>query len=233
VRLLVALEVRADPLRLVDPDGAMRDVVKYSVWAVDLDKKKATRSVAREARVVIRPDVGAQQVGAFAYQVRTSLLLPPGRYQLRASASSAKSDKAGSVYLQTDVPDFRGRLPQFGGIMLGYDSAPRIHVVPTAPINGGPLFEPTLDREFIAGDILRVFCEGRGGALPSDMSIDLLGSRDQVVKPLERRRLSPSEPIRVDLRLPLSDLQPGGYRLRVTTSDGSNLAKREVGLTVR
>ena len=38
---------------------------------------------------------------------------------------------------------------------------------------------------------------------------------------------------RVDLKLPLSTLAPGAYRLRVTASDGTNNAAREVGIVVK
>ena len=103
----LTLEVRADRTALADPDGLFRDTVKYEIWAVDLDKKKATKTVAREAKVVLSPrDLVYSPPGEVIYQVQTSLAIPPGHYQLRASATSARVNKGGSVYLETNMPAF-------------------------------------------------------------------------------------------------------------------------------
>src|SRR6185295_17945765 len=84
VPIAIALETSGPTASLVGPDEELHDVLKYEVWAVDLGKKKAVKSVAREARLVAR-QVAATASASVAYQVQTVLELPPGRYQLRAS----------------------------------------------------------------------------------------------------------------------------------------------------
>ena len=233
-RVGVTIDVRAPRESLLESDGTLRDTLRYAVWAVDLKRKKAGKTTVREARVVLT-DRGAPdgRSPTVAYQVQTSLALPPGRYQLRASASSAKLGTGGSVYLQTEVPEFLGDEAQLGGILLGYASGPRVPVIPNPLVSGLFPFEPTHDREFGTADTVRVFFVGTAGSVPTDMTVDLVNGNDQVLRTLERRRVTSMQKVRLDLTLPLVDLQPGGYRLRVSAGDNENVTEREVGFVVR
>jgi VWFA-related protein len=232
-RSIVSLEILAPRAPMADADGHLRDVLRYEVWAIDVRKKKAVKSVAREARLDLNPaEVAAAAGDPLAYQLHTALALSPGRYQLRASVTSAKSGKGGSVFYEIDVPDFT-RSPAAGAIVLGYASGPRVPIV-----RGGlgvdllPI-APTLDREFLRSDRLRIVCEvGIDSRGSGEAVLDLLRSSGEQVKRLASRA-GRAEPSAIDTTLSLDDLPPGGYRLRVTATTGGVTAQREAGFVVR
>jgi VWFA-related protein len=58
-----------------------------------------------ETTVTLRPG----PAGPVEYEVLSSLVLKPGRYQLRLSAHVGAQGKTGSVYYDIDVPDFSAR----------------------------------------------------------------------------------------------------------------------------
>ena len=232
-RSVVALEIRTPRAALADADGHLRDVLRYEVWAIDLRKRKVVKSIAREARLDLDPAEAAASGGdPVAYQVQTALALEPGRYQLRASASSAKAGKGGSVFHEIEVPDFT-RAPAVGAIVLGYASGPRVPIV-----RGGlgvallPV-APTLDREFLRTDRLRIVCEvGQSAVNGAEVTLDLLRGSGEQVKRIAGRSEGQGT-AGIDTTLSLDDLASGGYRLRVTATVGAVTAQREAGFVVK
>ena len=233
-RLAITMEVRADVAPLLDSDGTMRDVLRYEVWAVDLKKKKPTRSVAREVRVALR-DVSETPPASekVTYHVQTSLVVTPGKYQLRAAATSAKLGRGGSVYLQTEMPDFRAGDLQLS-LVLGSNSGD------PAPIAGNVLpktwlpLEPSLDREFRKTDVLRLFCDVvKPARTAADVLVELIDGANQGVTRIDERHFVPLQQARLDLAVPIHGLEPGGYIVRVTATNGASRAQREVGFVVK
>jgi hypothetical protein len=233
-RSAIALEVHTPRASLADADGHLRDVLRYEVWAIDVRKKKAVRSIAREARLDLDPaEAAASASDPLAYQVHTALALSPGRYQLRASARSAKAGTGGSVFLELEVPDFT-RAPAVGAILLGYASGPRVPIVRGGLAVALLPVAPTLDREFLRTDLLRVVCDvGKGSASGAEVTLDLLRGSGEHVRRLNSGRDELTASSRIDTTLSLGDLAPGGYRLRVTATDGASAATAEAGLIVR
>jgi VWFA-related protein len=234
-RVVVTLEARVPRSALQEADGHLRDVLRYEVWAVDLRRKKVVKSVAREARFVLDPgEAAANTADPVAFQVRSVLSLQPGRYQLRASATSAKLAKGGSVYLENEVPDVRTRGLDIGGIVLGYADGPRVPIVRGGAAAGLLPIEPTLDREFARADAIRMVCDLTKPALASiDTAVDLLGPAGVSVKRLQSRRFERAEPSRLAVLVPLKDLEPGGYRVRVTVTGEKGSITREAGFIVK
>jgi VWFA-related protein len=233
-RAVISLEIQADRARLAEADGHLRDVLRYEVWAIDLRKKKPVKSVAREARLDLDPaEAAAAASDPLVYQIHTALALDPGRYQLRASVTSAKAGKGGSVFHETEIPDFT-RAPAVGAIVLGYAAGPRVPIVRGGLGVGLLPIAPTLDREFPAAENLRVVCEIVKRSLDSvDVTVDLLRGTGESVKRLVSHRFGRAEVPRVDDTLSLKDLTPGGYRLRVTATEGEAVAQREAGFLVK
>jgi hypothetical protein len=83
-------------------------------------------------------------------------MLPPGSYQLRASVTSTRLEKGGSVYLAIDVPDFTTVPLAVSGLIVGPYGSPRVPVAET-PVQLP--FVPSVDREFFSTDTLRVYFE--------------------------------------------------------------------------
>lgn len=232
-RCIVSLEIRAPRARLADPDGHVRDVLRYEVWAIDVRKRKAVKSIAREARFELdRAEAAAAAGDPLAYQVHTTLALGPGRYQLRASATSAKTGNGGSVFHEIDVPDFT-RPGAIGPIVVGYASGPRVPIVRGGLGIGLLPLAPTLDREFRRSDRLHVICElGKHPAGGSGATLDLLRGSGERLKRLATAVVG-GDTSRIDTTLSLDDLTPGGYLLRVTTITGAATAQREAGFIVK
>lgn len=248
-RVALVLEVSVPRADVEEPDGRIRDTLKYELLVVD-EKKKRVRSLGgREGRLTLSVTaLGRTPPAIVRYQISETVDLAPGQYEIRWSATSAKVGKGGSVYLPLAVPDGRGDAPILGGVAIGYMDGARVPiapvteriaqrgarvVTPSAPPARDLPFAATLDREFTTADTLRVYGEGtvRSGVRPI-VSVDVVDGTGRVV-----RSPSPSftvaESVRIQGDVPLAGLPPGPYVLRVTlTADPGRAAVRELAFTV-
>jgi hypothetical protein len=248
-RVAMALEVSVPLASVEERDGRVRDTLKYELLVVD-EKKKRVRSLGgREGRLTLSAAaLGRTPPEIVRYQISEAVDLAPGRYEVRWSATSAKLGKGGSAYLPLAVPAFDDTAPVVGGLAIGYDEGSRVPVAPVWPslaARGARVvtpaverrvdlpFAPTLDRTFAPSDTIRVYAEGRvrAGSRPQ-VAVDVLDASGRAV-----RSPSPSfalgEAVKILLTLPLANLAPGAYVLRVTLRSDSRAAVRDVGFTVR
>ena len=95
-------------------------------------------------------------------------------------------------------------------------------------------FAPSLDRTFTPADTLRLYFEvaRNGAAAVVRTKVEILDAQDDVRAWVDRQ-IPANDRGRVDVRLPLSTLAPGAYRLRVTADDGTNSVAREVGIVTK
>ena len=232
-RVLVALEVTEPVVDLVGADGRVEDDVKYAVFGVDVKKGKSTREV-RNTMTITAPRAPAKPT--IAIQTLVTLALPPGRYQIRASALSAKLAKGGSAYLLLDVPDFAKAPLTLTGPILGYASGPRVSVARAgkAPAGASLLpFDPTLDREFTTADTLRIHAEvtqsKRSGALRATAAIVDASGQVALALPVQDADVRSGK---IAVTVPLGSLAAGSYRFRLTASDGSTGVTREIAFAI-
>ena len=203
-RTVIALEAQIPAALLAEPDGRLRDTLRYEVWAVDLRRKKAVKSVAREARLAVDPALSTDPRDGATYQVQTSLALAPGRYQLRASAISAKAGNGGSVYLEVEVPDYRSPALHIGPVVLRYADGSGVPVV-RGGFNVGLLPTVTLDREFPAAERLRVMCAVvQSTRTEANVQVDVLTAAGDQARRLLDKRLAVRDPRMLDVRLDLA-----------------------------
>jgi VWFA-related protein len=236
--VVLALEVSAPRRDLQEPDGKVRDSLKYEVLVVD-EKKARVRSVGGlEGRFVLSPSAnpGATPPDTVSYQVMHALDLVPGHFEFRVSAMSGKLAKGGSVYLDVDVPDFRAAPLTLGGLSVGYAEGARVPVAPTTGSRAGavPAFPLTLDREFSAADTLRVHVEGtaRAGAKLS-AAVDVIDAASGKVVASPSPSFTVGDPVKIDAAIELRGLTPGAYLLRVTLRDDAQKATREAGFLIK
>jgi VWFA-related protein len=239
-RIAVALEITAPTAAMREADGKLHDDVSYEVLVADENKNKVTSRTGREAQLVLKPGVVGPAPETVSYQIGTALDLAPGRYQLRASASSVKLAKGGSVYLTIDVPDFSASPLSLSGLVLGYADGARVPVAPAptpGPARGAsPVtlpFAASLDRHFSTADTLRLYFEvaQKSGSAALRAKVEFVAEGDQIPVSFDLEPRAGSRSF--DVPLPLRDLAPGLYRLRVTATDGAHSAQRETGLSVR
>ena len=235
-RVLVALNVTAERAAMRAADGLLRDVLQYAVWAVDLDKKRVVRHVTREGRIILdtRAEIGPP-AESVTYQVQAALALPPGRYQLRASAQSAKAAIGGSVYLETDVPDFQPRGLQFGGLVLGRDVLTSVPLAANTMTKNWLPITPALEREFLQSESLRVVCDVAGSfvTVPARLEVDVISREDQRTARVHEQHVDRGERARLDTTVALTRFPAGAYVLRLTATAGLTTVQREVAFAIR
>jgi len=240
-----AIEITAPTKVLRGPDGKLHDQVSYGVLVVDEKKTKVTSRTNLAARIALKPRVAVPALAAdpnmpdlVSYQIPLTLELAPGKYQLRASATSTRLGKGGSVYLTIEVPDFAKEALTIAGVTLGYADGDR---VPVADIpkqrsrrDARAPFAPSLDRTFTPADTLRLYFEvaRRNPAGLVRTKVEILDGGDDVRAWVDRE-VPATDRGQVDVRLPLGTLAPRAYRLRVTAGDGANNAAREVGIVIQ
>jgi VWFA-related protein len=232
-RLAVTMQVRVPRAAMADVDGVLRDVLKITSLAVDTVKRKVVKGIARERRVMLKPAANTTLEEQITYQIASEWDLPPGRYQLRTSAHSAKMDKGGSVYLTIDVPDFSKAPVSLTGLVVGYADAKRPAVAMTSIERAVLPFEPVLDRVFTNRDTLRISYAvwRRSLADAAVTGIELLDERRTVIRSIHQQ-VKPMTPGLVDVSLPLTDLPAGAYRIRVAASTGAGETGREIGFLI-
>jgi VWFA-related protein len=231
-RIAVAIEITEPRRDLQDADGRVADDVRYSVLAADSKSGKAVQQLANTAHLASPRALGASAPSSLVFQLPMSLLLKPGRYQIRASALSAKLGRGGSTYLALDVPDFSHDPVALSGLVLGYASGPKVPTSGASNAAGIP-FEPSLDRDFKASDTLRLFFEiaRRNPSIAATATIEFVDYTNRVVRTVNESVAGGASGV-IDARLPLDTLTPGAYRLRVTATAGAATARREVGIVV-
>ena len=156
--------------------------------------------------------------------------LPPGPYQLRASARSDGLGKSGSVYLMIDVPES----PKTGVAILG----PALGLARDRALDDtmkGELLpmRPVLDRVFSPADTMRVLywlahAKSSGAVSPV---LEILDEQDHVVFRTDKP-VAVDATGKADVDVPLAGLKPGGYHLRVKAGEGPGMAVRDIGFAI-
>jgi len=231
-RVAFALELSTPPR---GRDDRVLDDIRYALFVVDLKTGRVTQQFANTAQVRFKTEgLVDRPTDAVRYQILTSLTLPPGTYQVRASAMSDTLAAGGSVFLPLTVPDSSRRPFSVSDLMLGYESGPRTAVTrdKTMSVEDSvrvPL-EPTLDRVFAPADRVRLFAavaRRQPVGLTATVSVRTADGKTVVTETVV------AEDDAIDTILPLSTLAPGSYVLRVGVTDGSSRVERELGFAVR
>lgn len=158
--------------------------------------------------------------------------LPPGHYELRGAAHSARLGTGGSVFLPVEIPDFSTAALALTDLVVGYADGAR---VPTAPqVTVPPLlpFAPTLDRAFTRTDTLRVFTRIVGRPANAVFQATIVFTRADGTN-AARYTQTLGDTNEIDARLPLAQLAPGGYTLEIGIASGTATAKKSIGMTVK
>jgi VWFA-related protein len=232
-RVAATIEVSVARRDLEGSDGRISDELKYSLIVADMKSGKVVKQLTNSASISSIGSAGAAPAATISYQMPMTPVLPPGQYQLRASAISTKLSRSGSVYLDLEVPDFEKESVTLSGLEVGYADRPRVTQARPAGAAAIVPFDPSLDREFHANDTVRVFFEvARKSPNTTKTTVELLDYQDHVVTRITPQ-ITGTNIGQVDLKLSLKDLKPGAYRLRATATSGGTTATREVGIIVR
>lgn len=221
--VVVSALVGGRDLPLAEKDGTFNNELEIAMTAIN-QAGKVFNGERNTVTLNFKPDT-LPRVRAGGFRVISQLDVPPGRYQLRVVAREANSKRAGSVLYDLEVPDFAQEKLSMSGLALTSASS---GIAPTArpkdalaKLLPGPL---SSYREFGTNDELALFVEvydNQGGAAHKvDISAMLKAEGGQTVFQTREERDSSelsgnAGGYGFTARVPLKDVAPGRYVLRV------------------
>lgn len=220
VSLVVQLDLRN--FAFTEKDGKLANTLEVSYVVVD--PKGKVRTGNRETVTMgLKPETfkRAMELG---FRVQSRFEVPPGRYQLRLAATET-GGQTGSVILDLSVPDFTAEPLSMSGLVVSSafgGAVPTVGEVPEIKdVLPGP---PTTARYFARQDELAVLAEVYDNRASQPHSVDIVTSLlDETGRvaysQAEQRKSSELGGGRGGYgylgRIPLKDLAPGQYVLRV------------------
>ena len=221
--IVVAVEVNASQLALVEKDGTHVGALEMSYFSMDM-KNKFFPGQTQTAKLTLRPET-YEQVMKTGIRMMAETTLAPGRYQMRIAAGNRES-KSGSVVYDLDVPDFTKDQLVMSGVTIGSAATSRIMTVnsktPFASTIPGNI---TAQREFDAGDTLAVYAEVYETLKDATshtvaLTAELRAEGGTVVRTVSDERSSSELQGKrggygFSAQLPLNDVAPGLYVIHV------------------
>ncbi len=222
--IALALEMEVDRFTFVETDGIFNDRVEvvFSPVDADGDVHGGTRHMLT---LELKPDTFAL-ARERGLRVVSEVELPPGQYQLRAVVAEESGNRSGSVMYDLEVPDFYGPGLSMSGLSLTSALASGTPTVraedPLADVLPGP---PSTTREFERGDTLALFAEFYENAPDAPPHVVDIATTMRVADGrtmFEHREERSSTELQgagggygYGLQIPLGDMAPGTYVLRV------------------
>lgn len=234
----LALEMRADDFTFAERNGVFNDRVEVTFSSVDAGG--TIRGGPRHLLTLeLKPDTlaAARQHGL---RVVSEIALPPGKYQLRAAAAEEGGNRSGSVLYDLEVTDFYRPGLSMSGVSLTSSSMGATPTVrPKDPLPNVLPGPPTTMREFARGDVLALFAEfyeNRPDAPPHavDIATTARAADGRIVYEHREERSSTdlqggSGGYGYGLQIPLSQIAPGAYVIRVEGRSRADNAADPVG----
>ncbi len=239
----IALEMRADMFRFTEKAGTFLDRVQVAFSAVD-----AGGTIRPGSKHVLGMEMSAATAAAArerGFRVVSEISLPPGRYQLRASAAEEGSSRSGSVFYDLEVPDFYKAPFAMSGIALT-----SVSMAATPSVRPGETLRDVLPgplatgREFPRNDEIALFTEFYEN-LPNapthtiQLATTMRADDGRVV--FENREQRSSADLQgktggygYGVRIPLMEFAPGAYVIRIEGRSINNAAAaRDVLIRIR
>ncbi len=213
------------------PNGLFADNIEVSFFALN-DDGRPQRGTRAALNLAVRPDT-YQRMKALGVRLNSRAPLAPGRYQLRVGARDPLTGKAGTVFTDLTVPDFTERPLMMSGVLVSSAEAQAVFTPQRDPVTEKLLGAPaTTLREFNQTDTLTWLSEIYDNAPPRqvrriDVAARLIAedgreafvTRDLVTNGENGARWTA---FGYTGRIPLKDISPGRYLLRVEARERSD-----------
>jgi hypothetical protein len=236
--VLLGVELEGAKLQL-----GPNDVVELSFLALDA-QGKPRGAKTDSVTLNLKPDTKAR-VAQNGLRLLNRMDLPPGRYHLRFGARDAGGGALGSVLYDLDVPDFANTRFSMSGLVVTSDAAQeQMTARPDEQLRDVLPGPPVGLRDFPQDDEITVFSEvyDNEASTPHKVDITTTVRTDEGTTSFKNAEERDSSEIqgkgggyRYSTRIPLRDLPPGVYVLKVEarSSLGREIsASREVQFTV-
>jgi len=169
-------------------------------------------------------------------QIVDRIELDPGRYQLRASATSAIRNASGSVYSDLDVPDFSVPLSMSG---VALSDPGNTAVVSQAAEGRLPQTVSMTTRAFkgqAQGSVEIYQGAAARQLLPVAVAVSIRDDREAVVskqvETIDPMKFEVSRRVNYRFDVPVTKLEPGEYLLTIDVKAGQASTKRDVRFSV-
>ena len=232
----VSLEMQASQFRFTESEGVYSNGLTMVLTPIE-QNGKVWPGVQTKAKLDFKPDT-FEAATANGLRVLLSVDIPPGRYQLRVSATEEGAGQTGSVLYDLEVPDFYEAPLSMSGVALTALSGGQIPTMGSegiiAPLVAGPTIAT---REFPKGDEIALFLEvyeNQPKVAPHklELSVTLRGADGRVIFRTAEERSS------MELQagrggygyapvIPLTDVEPGEYVIHV---EARSFASNELGI---
>ncbi len=230
----VAITVEIDGSQLEfaqQPNGLFADNLEVSYFALN-DDGRPQRGTRAALNLAVRPDT-YQKMKALGVRLNSRTPLAPGRYQLRVGARDPLTGKAGTVFTDLTVPEFSAKSLMMSGVLISSAESQAVFTPQRDAVGEKLLGAPaTTRREFAQTDTLTWLSEIYDNAtarqprridvaarLISEDGRDAFVSRDVLTNGEGGSRWTS---FGYTGRIPLKDIAPGRYLLRVEAQDRSN-----------
>ena len=243
----IALSIEIDPTRMTfkEDKGLFLNKLELSFFPVD-DKGKPLKGTTSELDLKLKPQT-YQMIQAFGFRVNPRIDLPPGRYQVRIGARESGAGEVGSVFYDLESPDFAKDKLTMSDVLLTAATAKLVMTpMPDKQAEGVLPLPATARRDFVKGDTLALFAEVYDNLPPLpqhkiDVTTKLITEDGrEVFKTSEERDSKDLGGTKGGgyghaLQIPLADVAPGRYLLRVEAKarlNDVNTVAKELLITV-
>jgi VWFA-related protein len=242
----VALELDANRLTFTEqPNKTFADGIEVSMFALD-QRGRPHGGNFYQFNLALRPDT-FQRVRESIVRMNPRIALPPGRYQLRVGVRESGAGEMGTVFYDLQVPDYTADGLAMSGLLLTADSARmQFTAQPDEELPAGSLpAAATSRRTFSRTDVVSTFVEiydnlsSRDAqrvevvtSLTGEDGVSVFSSRETLGGNAANAR---SARIPLAKQIPLKDVRPGRYELRVEAralGGGAKPALRETTITI-
>jgi VWFA-related protein len=226
--IALAIELDGSKLPYSEPNakGMVSNKIELSFFGLNA-QGKAIAPAWTELDLTLRPET-RDRVTAYGVRANPRISLPPGRYQIKVGARESVGGLAGSVFYDLEVPDFRKERLMVGGLLMTTPSVQQTpSIQPDPNVSKELLPAPaTSRRDFPRSDVLALYTEIYDNdssrqarrvevtvRLVSESGTDVIVSRDELENGTTGEK--PWEIYGYAKRIPLKELAPGRYLLRV------------------
>lgn len=242
----LAIEIDASRVQFAPPanNGVFSNTVELSLYGIN-QQGKPLQGMRTALDLTLRPDTHTR-VKQYGLRANPRIELPPGRYQLRIGVRESGAGEMGTVFHDVDVPDFTREPLSMSGLLVSAPSAQRVMTVqPDETVSKVLPGAPTTRRTFTTSDALALYAEIYAQAgqiaqrvdvttkLISEAAREISVSRDELSGAAAPREKFASYSF--SKTLPLRDVAPGAYLLRVEAQrrgDPDRIVTRETAIQV-
>jgi hypothetical protein len=240
--VLVALEVDGSSLKFQERNGRQAESLEISVVAAD-QRARVQGGDRQTFDMNLMPQTH-ERVVRTGVRMLSRVEVPPGRYQIRVGVHESTGGTVATVPLDVEVPDYSKTPFAMSGLLLSVSPDTSVAVTANAevlPPNALP--SPTVVRRtFTRAETLTSYAEVYDNSTPMahamNFVVRVVNAADgrSVFETRDRRDVDAGKTTRMHgftTPVPLKDLPPGMYVLRVEATAGSQTALREVPFEVK